>query len=368
MTLAIASIGTAVPATVYDQEEGLRIAESLCCRTAEHATWLPAMYRGTNIDKRHMVLPRALVDDVLAGTRASGSPFLPTGAPDDRGPSTGVRMETYEREAWSLALSASRQALQRARLKPDRFTHLVTVTCTGFAAPGVDQRLIAELPLPATIARTQIGFMGCHGALNGLRVAQAFVDADAKTRVLLCAVELCSLHYFYGWDPGKVIANAIFADGAAALVGMPAGDAPAEAWRLTASGSCVFPGSADAMSWTIRDNGFLMSLSKKVPDLIATHLRSWLTQWLQQHQLSVEAVPTWAIHPGGPRIIGAVEEALNLTREHTRDAHEIFAAYGNMSSPTVLFILERLIARNAPRPCVALGFGPGLTVEAALFR
>src|SRR5688572_17256279 len=105
MSLAIASIGTAVPATIYDQEEGLRIARSLCCRTDEQATWLPAMYRGTNIERRHMVLPRALVDDVLAGTRQSGSPFLPSGTPDDRGPSTGVRMAAYEREAGPLALS-----------------------------------------------------------------------------------------------------------------------------------------------------------------------------------------------------------------------------------------------------------------------
>jgi predicted naringenin-chalcone synthase len=366
MTLAICSIGTALPGTVYDQEEGLRIARSLCCRTDEQATWLPTMYRGTQINKRHMVLPRALVDDVLGGTQNSGSIFLPTGAADDRGPSTGQRMAVYEREMGPLAVAAARQALQRGRMKADRLTHLITVTCTGFAAPGFDQRLIAELPLVPTIARTQIGFMGCHGALNGLRVASAFA-ADPGARVLLCAAELCSLHYFYGWDPGKVIANAIFADGAAALIGVPAAAAPAEAWKLAASGSCVFPGSEEAMSWTIRDNGFLMSLSKKVPDLIAAHLRPWLTTWLAEHDLAIDKVPTWAIHPGGPRIIGAVEEALRLTREQTQDSHEVFAAHGNMSSPTILFILDRLMARRAPRLCVALGFGPGLAVEAALF-
>jgi len=367
MSLAIASIGTASPATVYDQEEGLRIAKSLCCRTDEQATWLPTMYRGTQIDKRHMVLPRALVNDVLAGTRASGSVFLPTGAPDDCGPTTGQRLTAYEQEAAPLALQASRQALGRARLRAQRLTHMVTVTCTGFAAPGFDQRLIAELPLPATIARTQIGFMGCHGALNGLRVARAFVDAERSARVLLCAVELCSLHYFYGWDPGKVIANAIFADGAAALVGLADADAPPEAWRLTASGSCVFAGTEGAMSWSIRDHGFLMSLSKKVPDLIAAHLRPWVAAWLGEHGLRLDQVPSWAVHPGGPRIIGAVEEALGLKPEQTCDAHEVFAAFGNMSSPTILFILQRLMARSAPRPCVALGFGPGLAVEAALF-
>jgi predicted naringenin-chalcone synthase len=208
--------------------------------------------------------------------------------------------------------------------------------------------------------------MGCHGALNGLRVARALVGDDPAARVLLCAVELCSLHYYYGWCPGKMVANAIFADGAAALVGVAEEAAPAGAWRVLATGSCYLPNSADAMTWTIGDYGFEMTLAKSVPGLIARHLRPWLEGWLGQRGLRVADVPSWAVHPGGPRILAAVEEALALPREATADARAVFASHGNMSSPTVLFIVERLRARRAPRPCVALGFGPGLVAEVAL--
>jgi predicted naringenin-chalcone synthase len=208
--------------------------------------------------------------------------------------------------------------------------------------------------------------MGCHGALNGLRVARAFSEADPDAVVLVCAVELCSLHYHYGWDAGRIVANAIFADGAAAIVG--AADGEARSWRLTASGSCVFPGSRDAMEWLVGDHGFVMTLSKKVPGLIASHLRPWLEHWLERQGVKLPEVASWAIHPGGPRILSAVEESLGLPREQTAESWQILADYGNMSSPTVLFIVEELRQRRAPRPCVALGFGPGLTVEAAMFQ
>jgi predicted naringenin-chalcone synthase len=122
------------------------------------------------------------------------------------------------------------------------------------------------------------------------------------------------------------------------------------------------------MTWNIGDHGFTMTLSPRVPDLIAAHLRPWLEQWLGQHGLGLERVASWAVHPGGPRILSAVEKALGLPREATAVSREVLAACGNMSSPTVLFILDRLRERSAPRPCVALGFGPGLVAEAMLFR
>jgi predicted naringenin-chalcone synthase len=215
------------------------------------------------------------------------------------------------------------------------------------------------------VQRVHVGFMGCHGALNGLRVAQALTGADPTARVLLCAVELCSLHFHYGWDPKKVVANALFADGAAAVVGAAAG--PADAWRVAATGSCLIPDSEYAMTWNIGDHGFEMTLSTRVPSLISAHLRPWLEAWLAQCGIALEHVASWAIHPGGPRILSAVERPLGLTEEATVVSREILAAYGNMSSPTVLFILGRLQTRHAPRPCVALGFGPGLIAEAVLF-
>jgi predicted naringenin-chalcone synthase len=176
---------------------------------------------------------------------------------------------------------------------------------------------------------------------------------------------VCSLHFHSGWDPKKLVANALFADGAAALVGGGGGDG--RGWRAAASGSCLFPDSARAMTWHVGDRGFTMTLSTKVPDLIARNLRPWLEGWLRDQGLGVADVPSWAVHPGGPRVLTAVEEALGLRPEVTAASREVFAECGNMSSPTVLFILDRLRRRQAPRPCVALGFGPGLVAEAALF-
>jgi predicted naringenin-chalcone synthase len=285
-----------------------------------------------------------------------------------------------------LALRASTAALAAARCEPETITHLVTVSCTGFFAPGIDVALIEGLGLPRTVERIHVGFMGCHGAINGLQAADAIVRARPESRVLLCAVELCSLHYCFEWEPSRAVGNAVFADGAAALV-IEAGPATttdgaastngarapgiansaAPRWRIAATGSCLIPSSTEDMTWRIGDRGFEMYLSSSVPGVIKEHLRPWLEAWLAQQGVSIESVGSWAVHPGGPRILSAVEEALGLPRSATAMSREILATCGNMSSPTVLFIIERLQAAGAPRPCVALGFGPGLTAEAALF-
>jgi predicted naringenin-chalcone synthase len=368
MTLAILGLGTALPATITTQDDALAMARSLCARSPEQETWLPAMYAGAGIGRRHTALDAAVIRDVLDGTRHSGSPFLPTGALDDEGPTTAERMRHYARLAPPLAVSAAAAALRGSGLDGGRVTHLVTVSCTGFMAPGVDHGLITELGLPLTVQRTHVGYMGCHGALNGLRVAAAFAGSDPGARVLLCAVELCTLHYHYGWDPQRMIANALFADGAAAAVGVPDAAAPADAWRAVACGSCLVPGTAEAMRWTVGDHGFEMTLSKRVPGLIATNLRPWLEGWLRGLGFGLDEVGSWAVHPGGPRILSAVEEGLGLPPPALAASRAVLAECGNMSSPTLLFILDRLRRQGGPRPCVALGFGPGLMAEAVLLR
>jgi predicted naringenin-chalcone synthase len=366
--MAIAGLGTAVPATRVTQAEALAVARAVCCRTDEQATWLPGLYAHSGVETRHFAFDPAVFRDVIDGTRDSGSPFLPTAAPDDRGPTIGRRMRHYAERAGPLAVRAARQALERSGLEPPSITHLVTVSCTGFRAPGVDVEIIKGLGLAPTVQRTHVGFMGCHGALNGLRVARAYVEADPAARVLLSAVELCVLHYYYQWHPQHMVANALFGDGAAAAVGVHPSAAPAGAWRVAANGACLFPDSEDAMTWTVGDHNFEMTLSRRVPGLIGEGLRPWLEAWLGQNGLSPDGVASWAIHPGGPRILSAVEEALGLSREQAAASRAVFAKYGNMSSPTVLFILDHLRAQGAPRPCVALGFGPGLAAEAALLR
>jgi predicted naringenin-chalcone synthase len=354
-----------VPDVFVDHKDSLEIARVLCARTPEQETWLPTIYQGTGIEQRYLCLGREVVNDVINGTRHTSSPFLPTGSEDDRGPTTRVRLEHYRKLAPPLALTASRRALEQSGLAARQITHLITVTCTGFFAPGLDLALIQGLGLAPTVERTQVGFMGCHGAINGLRVARAYYEADPSARVLLCATELCSIHYYYGWDPQKMIANAIFGDGSAALV---AGGPSADSWRVTATGSCLLPDSADAMTWAIGDQGFEMTLAKRVPGLIAAHLRPWLEEWLARHGLTIDRIGSWAIHPGGPRILTAVGEALALPAEATAAARQVFAEYGNMSSPTVLFIIDRLRQLGSPRPCVAMGFGPGLMAEAILME
>ena len=365
MSLTLFGLGTALPATRVTREDGLAVARVLGGAELRDAPWLPSVYAHAGIEARHQVIGRPALDDVLNGTTDSASIFLPSGKPDDTGPTTGQRMKVYADEAPPLAVRAAKQALAETGSDPASFTQLVTVSCTGFGAPGVDLALIRELGLRSTIERTHVGFMGCHGAINGLRVANAFA-ADRSARVLLCAVELCSIHYYYGRQPDKVVANALFADGAAAIVGQWS-DVPSR-WHVAASGSCLVPNSAKAMTWSIGDHGFEMGLSRKIPALIAEHLRPWLTAWLGDNRLSLGEIGSWAVHPGGPKILAAVEEGLGLHGEALAASRAVLAECGNMSSPTVLFILDRLRKANAPRPCVMLGFGPGLTAEAILWR
>jgi predicted naringenin-chalcone synthase len=370
MSFAIHGLGTAHPPDAVTQEDGLALARFLAGPDVRTSTWLGPIYTNSGAARRFQVIGGPVVRDVLNRTTTTGSPFLPTAANDGVGPTTGERMVVYAAEAGPLAVRAGAAALTEAAIAPDSITHLVTVSCTGFIAPGVDLALITELGLRPTVARTHVGFMGCHGALNGLRVAHAFSRAEPTARVLVCAVELCSLHYYYGSAADKLIANAIFADGAAAVVGCGSA-APSEAgssrWSLAASGSCLIPNSSGDMGWTVGDHGFEMGLSRRVPGLIAKHLRPWLESWLVDSGLALPDVKSWAVHPGGPKIVSAVEESLALSADVLAPSRAVFAEYGNMSSPTVLFILKRLRDQGAERPCVALGFGPGLVAEAALF-
>jgi alpha-pyrone synthase len=374
MAFSILGLGTAVPDVLVNQYEAQRVAETLCCETAEQATFVPAIYAGSGITNRYMCLGRPVVDDILNGTRLSGSPYLPTGEPGERGPTTRERMGVYEREAAPLAIRASASALSQAATLPSEITHLVTVSCTGFAAPGFDIALVNELGLSPTIHRTHIGFMGCHASLNGLRVANAFAATSPDARVLVCSVELCSLHYHYGWDPPKVVANALFADGSGAVVGRSGRSGrdlakpAAGTWQLVASGSHLVPEAADAMTWTIGDHGFGMTLSRRIPEVIGARLRPWLDEWLAEQGVRVADVRSWAIHPGGPKILDSAAGALGLSADSVWASREVLSEYGNMSSATVLFILKRLIDSGAEGPCVALGFGPGLNVEVALFQ
>lgn len=370
MSTSILGLGTALPRHSVAQREAAEIAKTYSCHTDEQKRLLPVLYRRTQVQRRSSVVIDCVGEDGI-----EQSFFPPARSPDDPGPTTRQRMERYADEAPALAQSACERALADAGTSPGAISHLITVTCTGFFAPATDIMLIKRLGLSPSVGRTQVGFMGCHGAVNGLRIGAALVASRPETRVLLCAIELCSLHYQYGWNPDLVVANALFADGAAAVVlGQTSGEsdaseapAAARAWTLQDTGSCLLPDCEDAMGWRIGDNGFEMTLSARVPELINTHLRPWMTAWLSERGLRLSDVGSWAIHPGGPRIIENVATALDVPDEKTAVSRSVLADCGNMSSPTLLFILDRMRRSNAPRPCVGLAFGPGLVAEAALF-
>ncbi|HTI50850.1 MAG TPA: type III polyketide synthase [Planctomycetaceae bacterium] len=364
MPLYIRSVATAVPEVGIDQADAAEIARALGCPLPDQQRLLPALYRRAGVRRRHSVI----LDSAEGALQLRQQFYPPAKNADDRGPTTAARMERYEADAGKLAAAAARRALANAGVAADEVAHLLTVSCSGCCAPGFDVTLVRDLPLLSGVTRTHLGFMGCHGALNALRVAQAFAVSEPESYTLICCVELCSLHHQYGWDPDRVVANALFADGAAAIVcgGRP-GDSR-DAPFVEHSGSTIVPETLDAMGWRIGDHGFEMTLSPRVPELIHRHLRPWLDGWLRRSGIALDQVGSWAIHPGGPRILSACAEALELDREHVADSLAVLAEFGNMSSPTVLFILDRLLRRNAASPCVMLGFGPGLTIEAALVR
>ena len=361
MSLRILGLGTAVPQYAVNQNESTILSEWVNADSPERAALIQRIQRRSQVKRRRSVL---LINE-RGETIQERLPFY--GVKD---PSTNERMQKYRIHASSLAINACQLALEETSIAPNSITHLITVCCTGFHAPGVDFDLIETLELNPSVQRTQIGFMGCHAAMNALRVAHAFVEADPDAIVLVCAVELCSLHLQYGWEPEQVVANTLFADGAAALVA----SGTTKKWMnktkksltLWGSGSTVIPNTRDLMHWQIGDHGFSMGLSPKVPDAIAKTLKPWLSDWLLKYGLDQNIIQNWAIHPGGPRILQACAEALELQEDQLATSRFILSEYGNMSSATVLFVLHHMQQQECIGPTLALAFGPGLCAEVAL--
>lgn len=362
---SIVSLCCVTPRHSAGQREAARFAVEAGGLSEESARFAEVIYRRSGVERRASCL--------LEATSAEGERLVQgflAGGTGGLGPTTGERMARYSTEAVELACVAARGALEVGGASGTRgITHIVTVSCTGFAAPGIDHALIERLGLDRTVRRLHIGYMGCHGAVNGLAAARAIVRSEPGARVLLVCVELCSLHFQASERPDQIVANALFADGAAAAV-VAASEAPGLG-RVAGTGGYVFPNSAEAMGWRIGDHGFEMTLAESVPRLIGEHLRPWLAAWLDKEGLSLSELAksgAWAVHPGGPRVIDAVAASLGLSEEAMRASRSILAEHGNMSSPTVLFIVERLRRERTglDTPTVVLAFGPGLSVEAAL--
>ncbi|WP_037333365.1 type III polyketide synthase [Saccharomonospora piscinae] len=281
--------------------------------------------------------------------------------------STGARMRRYAQEAPPLGVGAVAAALADSGLAAEDVGLLAVASCTGYTTPGLDIRVTAELGMTPDVQRLLIGHMGCYAALPGLGAVADFVSSRDKAAVLLC-LELTSLHLQPATESlDQAVAHSLFSDAAAAVVVQPGrgngGLAVVDIAALTD------PAGAEHMTWNVTDLGFRMGLSPRVPDVLSRHVAPMITGLLARHGLTTADVDAWAVHPGGPRILEAVGGGLTLPDAALAESRHVLAEHGNCSSATVLLVLSALRAACRPRAGrygVAMAFGPGLTLYAAL--
>jgi predicted naringenin-chalcone synthase len=310
--------------------------------------------------------------DHYAGVRAARRIFAGSGVrtrhavanpidEDVSGWGTGARMARYVQEALPLGKQAVAGALDDAGLAPGDVGLFAVATCTGYATPGLDIRLASDLGMPPGLQRLLVGHMGCYAALPGLAAVSDFVAARSRPAVLLCC-ELTSLHVQPAQaDLEQVVAHALFSDAAAAVVVEPGAG---RGRRLAGIVARTDASTADHMTWDVTDLGFRMGLSPRVPDVLARHVGDVVEELLSASGLRTEDVAGWAVHPGGPRILDVVRDQLGLAEEQMAASRRVLAEHGNCSSATVLLVLQELA--DVDGPVVAMAFGPGLTLYAAL--
>jgi predicted naringenin-chalcone synthase len=281
-------------------------------------------------------------------------------------------MQVYETEAVDLAETAAQRALDaQSSFTPADITHLIVVTCTGFVAPGPDLLLLERLGLRPDVRRLQVGFMGCNAVLNSLQTADAICRSNPEAAVLLVSVELCTLHFKPNPTEENLIITSLFGDGSAATVLSSAetGAAPALC-HIGPFASRVYPQTRDSISWRIEDQGFRMGLGLSNAKDLRPLVPEFVNEFLQAQGWQQDHIGLWAIHPGGRAILDTCERALELSSEALSSSRAVLRHYGNMSSPSVLFVMQHLL--NMPASGndrgLTLGFGPGISLEGMLWQ
>lgn len=343
MNAAIAGLGWAVPTEATQQE-----AWDLFF--AEHYADVPLarrIWERSGVETRHGVVVPFKEDVSSWGTEA--------------------RMRRFVEEAVPLGREAIVRCLEDADLSPADVDLLAVATCTGYASPGLDVLLAGELGMSNAVERLHIGHMGCYAALPGLAAVTDAATARGKTSVLLC-LELSSLHLQPPTgEVDQVIAHALFADAAAAAALVPG----RSGLRLVDVVARTDIASAEMMTWDVTDHGFRMGLSPRIVDVLERNVGGLIADLLSRHGVAREQVRAWAVHPGGPKILDVVAERLSLNHHQLEDSRSVLRDFGNCSSATVLLILDRIVRERSLTdgdPVVALAFGPGLTLYAALLQ
>lgn len=362
---ALLAFGTAVPEYTVDQAALCGWMTESLGNEPHLSRWLRHLYRASGISTRYSCIPDAHLPP-------ASSRFAPGNDPAAT-PTTAERMAIYERVSVEIGLRAARAAISdrgRATGQTDAMTragitHLIVVSCTGFFAPGLDVALARELGLRADVQRTLIGFMGCAAAFNALRMADQIVGNNGAAQVLVVCIELCSLHLQAGTDRVNLTVGSLFADGAAAcLVGRPT-STDGDVLLINRFHTELTPDTEGDMAWRIGNHGFVMGLSPQIPRLLGQVAPGALATLLE----GAPRPSFWAVHPGGRSIVDQIERTFDMTPDEIAPTRAILNDYGNMSSPTVLFVLQRVREQvrqqddGMARDGVAMAFGPGLVTE-----
>jgi predicted naringenin-chalcone synthase len=360
MNPSILALSNAVPPYAFSQEEILEKIIKDLPLDEQMNTSLRQLYKNSAIRTRYLV-----TDDFKK--ERSDWDFWGAHYPL-RAPGMSKRNELYKKEAPKLALEVAKKALEKWGGDPSQITHIISVSCTGVVAPGIEFQLIQELNLNWSVNRLGINFMGCFGAFKGLSVANAFAKENPEHRILLICTELCSLHLQHDASPDNILANSLFADGAAAaIIGAHPQKNEKPLWTIHKTHSLGMKNSLDKMSWEAGDHGYFMKLSARVPVLLGREIAAFTASLLGPDISSSDC--DWAIHPGGKSIIHAMEKAMQLKKQQTLASWDILANYGNMSSATFLFVLDSLAKQKERHPwTMGIGFGPGLSFEGILLQ
>ena len=350
---SITRIGTAVPKYKNDQSAIQNFMVSLCTGSITDKRKISLMYARSGISTRYSVVPDyacSIEDRIFFPKTEDLEPF----------PNIEKRMELYQKNACNLAIEAIKDAFESEKL-PNGITHLITVSCTGLSAPGLDVELVKALNLPSDIHRTSVNFMGCYAAIHALKYAEVICKSQQKAKVLVVLVELCTLHFQKEETLDFITSNLLFGDGAACCMV----ENSSEGLQIESFYSKLYLENQESMGWHLSSNGFLMSLKNEVPKLIEENIGAFVNNALENAKIPKSEIQNWAIHPGGRKILDVTASSLSLKSEDLEESYETLKNFGNMSSCTLMFILKAIKATKKGRTFVA-GFGPGITMESLI--
>jgi predicted naringenin-chalcone synthase len=358
----IIAIGTAVPQYSADQGTILEFMKT-AYKDETASRKLNILFHNSGIKTRYSVVPDF-------GNIQSENIFFNI---NQQVPDITERLDRFKENATPLAIAAMQNAFDKLNTSISDFgiTHLITVTCTGIYAPGIGAALIEQLNLPEDIFHTAINFMGCNAAFPALNLADMITKTDEKAKVLIVCVELCTLHFQAVNNSDNLLANTIFGDGSAAVVVVSdtsAKDNQQAGLSINGFYSLLLYKGKKLMGWNITPANFEMVLDSGIPEFIGNEVNEIVLKATEKFKTNPSAIDKWAIHPGGKKILDSIKKQTQLSDSDLQYSYKVLSDYGNMSSPTILFVLSEIMqAEHAEgETTFSIGFGPGLSIETAL--